>query len=168
MHRMLQRIVFVAALAVTPFAVTTPVAAEPPLEAERSDLVTTLRSAEFLSILVEAVREAGLVETLEGPGPWTLFAPRDAAFAALPEGALEALLADPERLRAVLEGHLLTDRASSDDLVDRTSVAPAQGGELALATTVDGSLRVGEARVLQPDIRASNGVVHVIDTVLLP
>lgn len=145
-----------------------PSLAVPPLEAERSDLVATVRSAGFLSTLLQAGEAAGLLDTLAGPGSFTVFAPRDAAFEALPEGALEALLEDPEQLRAVLERHVVAERAGSDLLVDRTSVRTVQGVEFTLSTTADGSLRVGEATVIQPDIRASNGVVHVIDRVLLP
>ena len=163
MHRTLPRFALLSAL-----VLAVPSLAVPPLEAQRSDLVTTVRSAGFLSTLLQAGEAAGLLETLRGPGPFTVFAPRDAAFEALPEGALEALLADPERLRAVLERHVVAERAGSDLLVDRASVRAVQGAEFALSTTAEGSLRVGEATVIQPDIRASNGVVHVIDRVLLP
>jgi uncharacterized surface protein with fasciclin (FAS1) repeats len=163
MHRHLPRFALLSAL-----ALAAPALAVPPLEAERSNLVATVRSAGFLSTLLQAGEAAGLLDTLQGPGPFTIFAPRDAAFEALPEGAVEALLADRERLRAVLERHVMAERAGSDLLVDRTSVATVGGTEFTLSTTADGSLRVGEATVIQPDIRASNGVVHVIDRVLLP
>lgn len=165
MHRPLSRFALLCALVL---ALAAPVLAVPPLEAPRSNLVATVRSAGFLSTLLQAGEAAGLLATLEGSGPFTVFAPRDAAFEALPEGALQALLADPERLRAVLERHVVAERAGSDLLVDRASVRTVQGAEFALSTTEEGSLRVGEARVIQPDIRASNGVVHVIDRVLLP
>jgi uncharacterized surface protein with fasciclin (FAS1) repeats len=163
MHRTLPRFALLSAL-----VLAVPSLAVPPLEAQRSNLVATVRSAGFLATLLQAGEAAGLLDTLQGPGPFTVFAPRDAAFEALPEGALEALLADPERLRAVLERHVVAERAGSDLLVDRASVRTVQGVEFALSTSPEGSLRVGEATVIQPDIRASNGVVHVIDRVLLP
>ena len=122
-------------------------------------------NADF-STLVTALKAAGLVDTLNGEGPFTVFAPTNEAFAALPEGALEGLLADPQALANVLTLHVVAGEAEAADLVGVTEVASVQGEMLAVNTT-DG-VTVGGANVVQADIEASNGVVHVIDRVILP
>ena len=116
--------------------------------------------------LVTALKAADLVDTLSGEGPFTVFAPTDAAFAALPEGALDNLLANPDQLASVLTLHVVAGRAEAADVVGLDSVATVQGTELAIDTT-DG-VSVGGANVVQADIEASNGVIHVIDRVILP
>jgi transforming growth factor-beta-induced protein len=117
--------------------------------------------------LAAALEAAGLVETLQGPGPFTVFAPTDDAFAALPAGALDGLLADPAALKDVLLYHVVSGQVLAADVVNLSSADTALGQPLAI--TVNGStVKVNEAQVTVTDIQASNGVIHVIDTVLLP
>ena len=116
--------------------------------------------------LVTALQAADLVGTLQGAGPFTVFAPTDDAFAALPEGALESLLADPEKLAQVLTMHVIAGRAEAADVVGLDSVTSLQGAELSVDAT-SGVLIAG-AKVVQADVEASNGVIHVIDKVILP
>lgn len=133
------------------------------------DIVDTAVSAGSFGTLVAAVQAAGLVDTLKGPGPFTVFAPTDAAFAALPAGTVENLL-KPEnidQLRAVLTYHVVPGKVTSDQLAGQfISVGTVQGGTV----TVDGrsGVMVGNASVQKADIETSNGVIHVIDKVLIP
>lgn len=133
------------------------------------DIVDTAIAADDFNTLVAAVQAAGLVETLKGPGPFTVFAPTDAAFAALPAGTVESLLepANQEQLAAVLTYHVLPGRVLAADLAGRTLSVDTVNGQ---SVAVDGTsgVRVNNATVVTPDIMASNGVIHVIDTVLLP
>ncbi|SFI88095.1 fasciclin domain-containing protein [Albimonas pacifica] len=117
--------------------------------------------------LVAAVQEAGLVETLSGEGPFTVFAPTDAAFEALPEGVLEDLLADPEALTAVLTYHVIPAAVMSSDLSDGMTATTVSGDDVTIAIEGD-AVRVNGATVTMADIEASNGVIHVIDTVIVP
>jgi uncharacterized surface protein with fasciclin (FAS1) repeats len=133
------------------------------------DIVTVAVEAGSFETLVAAVKAAGLVETLQGPGPFTVFAPTDAAFAKLPEGTVEALLKDPAALRAVLTYHVVPGRVMAADVVRSNGGTPAtvQGQSLTIKV-VDGKVMVDGATVVTADIGASNGVIHVIDTVVLP
>ena len=119
--------------------------------------------------LVTAVKEAGLVETLSSEGPFTVFAPTDEAFAALPEGTLESLLADKEALRAVLTYHVIPGKVMAADVMaaEKVQAETVQGATLDVRV-MDGGVSVNDARVVQADIEASTGVIHVIDSVLLP
>ena len=119
--------------------------------------------------LVRAVRAAGLVEVLSSEGPFTVFAPTDAAFAKLPEGTLEALLADRAALTEVLTYHVIAGKVMAEDVIAAQRVRPetVQGSMLNIRVA-DGSVRVDDALVVRPDVEASNGVIHVIDTVVLP
>ncbi len=119
--------------------------------------------------LVTALQEAGLVETLQGEGPFTVFAPTDEAFAALPEGALDGLLADKEALTNVLLYHVLDGRVMAADVLnlDGQEVETLSGDSITI--TIDGEfVMVNDSQVIIPDIEASNGVIHVIDAVLIP
>ena len=118
------------------------------------------------STLVTAVTAAGLVDVLSGEGPFTVFAPTNAAFDALPEGALAAVLADADLLTAVLTYHVVAGDVRAADVVSLSKAATVQGEYLAISTT-DG-VQVDQANVVATDIVASNGVIHVIDSVLLP
>ncbi|SMY09034.1 fasciclin domain-containing protein [Flavimaricola marinus] len=132
-----------------------------------TDVVGTLAGNSQFSTLVAAVGAAGLVETLQGPGPFTVFAPTDAAFAALPPGTVDALLADPEALAAILTYHVVPGKVTSDQLAGQMlSVATVNGAEVQVNGT--NGVTVNNATVTQADIMASNGVIHRIDTVLLP
>ncbi len=117
--------------------------------------------------LVAAVAAAGLVETLKGEGPFTVFAPTDAAFAKLPAGTVEALLQDQAKLTAILTYHVVPGKVLAADVVKLTSATTVQGGTVAIATR-DGKVMINGAEVLAADVTASNGVIHVIDSVLLP
>jgi uncharacterized surface protein with fasciclin (FAS1) repeats len=119
--------------------------------------------------LVTAVKAAGLVETLSSEGPFTVFAPTDEAFAKLPEGTLESLLADKEALAAVLTYHVLPGRVTAKDVMAAGQVRPATvQGESLNVRVKDGKVLVDDATVVQANVQASNGVIHVIDTVVLP
>jgi len=121
---------------------------------------------EDFSTLVTAVAAAGLVDVLSGAGPFTVFAPTNAAFAALPAGALDAVLADADLLSAVLTYHVVAGDVRASDVVGLTRAATVSGEFLAIK--VDGGVMVDQANVIATDIVASNGVIHVIDAVLLP
>ena len=117
--------------------------------------------------LVTAVVEAGLAETLSSAGPFTVFAPTDEAFAALPDGLLDAVLADADLLTAVLTYHVVAGAVPASDVVNLRSAATVQGESVTIG--VDGGMvHVNDATVIQADVEASNGIIHVIDTVLLP
>ncbi len=133
-----------------------------------ADIVDTAVSAGDFNTLAAALTAAGLVETLKGEGPFTVFAPTDAAFAALPEGTVETLLKpeNKDQLVAVLTYHVVPGKVMSGDLVDGMKAATVQGGEVTI--DLDNGPMVNDAHVVTPDIAASNGVIHVIDKVILP
>ncbi|OSQ50948.1 fasciclin domain-containing protein [Marivita geojedonensis] len=132
------------------------------------DIVDTAVDAGSFETLVAAVQAAGLVETLKGEGPFTVFAPTDEAFAALPEGTVENLLLpeNKDQLVAILTYHVVPGKVMSTDLSDDMEAETVQGGSVTI--DLDNGVMVEEASVVTPDIEASNGVIHVIDTVILP
>jgi len=132
------------------------------------DIVDTAVAAGSFTTLVAAVQAAGLVETLKGEGPFTVFAPTDAAFAALPAGTVEDLLKpeNKDKLAAILTYHVVPGKVMSTDLTEGMKAASVQGGELTV--TLDGGAKVNGAVISTADIAASNGVIHVIDSVILP
>jgi uncharacterized surface protein with fasciclin (FAS1) repeats len=134
--------------------------------AQQPDLVDTAVAAGSFTTLATALQAAGLVDTLKGPGPFTVFAPTDEAFAKLPPGTLDALLNDPAKLQAVLAYHVVLGRVTATDVAGLASAETVQGAPVTIRTQ-DG-VQVNDARVTQADILASNGVIHAIDTVLLP
>ncbi len=148
---------------VAALAISAPVIAG---NAKKADIVDTAVAAGSFDTLVAAVQAAGLVDTLKGDGPFTVFAPTDEAFAKLPEGTVEALLADPDKLAQILTYHVVPGRLMASDVVTADSLMTAQGGRL-MVDTANGA-RIGNAAIIQTDIATSNGVIHVIDTVLLP
>jgi uncharacterized surface protein with fasciclin (FAS1) repeats len=133
------------------------------------DIVETAMAAGSFETLVAAVQAAGLVETLQGEGPFTVFAPTDEAFAKLPEGTLEMLLEpeNREKLVAILTYHVVSGRVTSDQVVKLESAKTVQGQAVDIRVK-DGRAYVDNARVIQADIETSNGVIHVIDAVILP
>lgn len=137
------------------------------IEPEEMNIVEVASSAGSFDTLVQAVQAAGLNETLSSEGPFTVFAPTDEAFAALPEGTLDSLLADEEALRAVLTYHVVSGEYMAADVVGMDSVTTEQGEDINI-TVNDGQVMVNDANVTQTDIQASNGVIHVIDKVILP
>ncbi len=132
------------------------------------DIVDTAVSAGSFSTLVAAVQAAELVDTLKGDGPFTVFAPTDEAFAALPEGTVETLLKpeNKEQLVAVLTYHVVPGKVMSSDLSDDMTAATVQGGDITI--DLDSGVMINDANVVQADIETSNGVIHVIDKVILP
>ena len=137
-------------------------------EAHSKDIVDTAVGAGTFTTLVAAVTAAGLVETLKGPGPFTVFAPTDAAFAALPAGTVEDLLKpeNKDKLAAILTYHVGPGKVLAADLTEGMKAASVQGDELTF-TLADGA-KVNGAVISTADIEASNGVIHVIDSVILP
>lgn len=132
-----------------------------------ADIVGTATASGSFNTLVTAVRAAGLEETLSDGGPYTVFAPTDAAFAKLPAGTVESLLADPDRLREILLYHVVAGSVSSGEVVKLKHATTAQGSDIKIAVR-DGSVMINDATVTQADIETSNGIIHVIDTVILP
>lgn len=130
------------------------------------DIVDTAVDAGTFTTLVAAVEAAGLVDTLKGDGPFTVFAPTDEAFAALHEGTVEGLLADPEALAAILTYHVVSGKVMSADLSDGMTATTVNGADITIMT--EGGVMVNDANVVTADIEASNGVIHVIDAVILP
>jgi uncharacterized surface protein with fasciclin (FAS1) repeats len=131
-----------------------------------ADLVDTAASAGQFKTLVKAVQVAGLVDTLKARGPYTVFAPTDEAFAKLPPGTLDALLADPQKLASVLKYHVVSGKVMAKD-VKTGSVKTVEGQPLRVVASGNG-VTVNDATVVTTDIEASNGVIHVIDRVVLP
>ena len=155
---MQSRIWLIAAVA---FAVSGCASMNPPV-----DIVDTAAQSPNLTTLSAAIKAAGLTATLKGPGPFTVFAPTDAAFKQLPAGALENLLKNPDQLRAVLTFHVISGRVTAAEV--KTGPAKSvQGSPLSLSKAGTFVI-VEEASVTQADIAATNGVIHVIDRVLLP
>jgi uncharacterized surface protein with fasciclin (FAS1) repeats len=135
------------------------------LTVQAKDIVDTAAAAGNFKTLLSAATAAGLVDTLKGPGPYTVFAPTDEAFAKIPKADLDALIADKAKLKAVLLAHVVPGKVMSKD-VKAGKVKTAQGYELTVGTT--GGVTVDAAKVKAVDIVADNGVIHVIDTVVLP
>jgi len=136
--------------------------------AELGDIVATADGAGTFTTLLAAAQAAGLVETLQGDGPFTVFAPTDDAFAALPEGTLDGLLADPEALKQVLLYHVVPGAVKAEEVVNLTSADSVEGSPIAIAVK-DGTVYLNDAaQVVATDVMASNGVIHVIDQVILP
>ncbi|MBE1285710.1 MAG: fasciclin domain-containing protein [Rhodobacteraceae bacterium] len=132
------------------------------------DIVDTAATTEGFSTLVAAVQAAGLVDTLKGEGPFTVFAPTDEAFAALPAGTVENLLKpeNKEQLIAVLTYHVVPGKVMSTDLQDDMTAVTVQGGSVTI--DLDNGVMVNDASVAAADIETKNGVIHVIDKVILP
>ena len=145
--------------------------AVPALADEKKDIVDTAAGAENFKTLVAAVKAAGLVETLKGDGPFTVLAPTDEAFAKLPEGTVDSLLKpeNKDKLVAILKYHVIPSKAMAADVVrlDGKEVKTAEGRS-AKVSVKDGTVSIGGAKVIKTDIECSNGVIHVIDAVLLP
>jgi uncharacterized surface protein with fasciclin (FAS1) repeats len=134
------------------------------------NIVETAQATPDLSTLVDAVVAADLAETLSGEGPFTVFAPTNEAFEALPPEELERLLrpANQDELANILTYHVVEGDVKSSDLSDGQMVDTIQGGQLEVTIEEDGTVMIGDATVAQADVETSNGTVHVIDTVLLP
>ncbi|MEH6434961.1 fasciclin domain-containing protein [Massilia sp. DD77] len=134
--------------------------------AHAADIVDTAVSAGSFNTLVTAVKAAGLVDTLKGPGPFTVFAPTDAAFAKIPKAKLDALLKDKAALTKVLTYHVVPGSVKAADV--KPGEAKTVEGSTVMFSTRDGKVMVDKAQVTKTDIVADNGVIHVIDTVIMP
>ena len=144
--------------------------AVPAVQAQEQNIAEAAMANPELSTLVEAVKAAGLAETLQGEGPFTVFAPTNAAFEALPAGTLEDLLKpeNKDKLAQILSYHVIQgDEVTSSEITGEMTPATVQGANLDIMAQ-DGKVMVEEATVVTPDVEASNGVVHLIDKVLIP
>ena len=153
---------FIAAAA----AATTAFAAPAFADGHGMDIVDTAAAAGNFTTLLAAAEAAGLVDTLKSEGPFPVCAPTDEAFAALPEGTVEGLLADTDALTAVLTYHVVAGKVMSGDLSNNMMAGTVNGAEITIMT--EGGVMVNDANVVAADIEASNGVIHVIDAVILP
>ena len=151
---------FLALTAATAFAM--------PAAAQEKDIVDTAVAAGTFNTLAAALTQAGLVETLKGPGPFTVFAPTDAAFAALPAGTVEDLMKpeNKDKLTAILTYHVVPGKVMSTDRTEGMRAATVNGAKIPIA--LDGGPKVNGVVISGADIAASNGVIHVIDSVLMP
>ena len=137
------------------------------LSAFGADIVDTAISAGSFNTLVTAIKAAGLVDTLKGPGPFTVFAPTDEAFAKLPAGTVDALLKDPAKLKNILLYHVVSGKVMAADVVKMKSAKTVEG-QSARVMTKGGKVMIDNATVEKTDIMTDNGVIHVIDTVIMP
>ena len=135
------------------------------LSAQAADIVDTAVAAGNFGTLVTALKAAGLVDTLKGPGPFTVFAPTDEAFAKIPKADLDKLLANKAKLKSVLTYHVVPGKVMSTD-IKPGKVKSVQGTQLTISTV--GGVMVDKAKVVAADVAADNGVIHAIDTVLMP
>ncbi|MBD2104678.1 fasciclin domain-containing protein [Leptolyngbya sp. FACHB-261] len=131
-----------------------------------SDIVDTAVNAGSFGTLVAAVKAAGLVETLKGSGPFTLFAPNDEAFAKLPAGTVDSLLKDIPKLKQILTYHVVSGKVMAADVVKLKSATTVQGSDVKIDASK--GVKVNDSTVTTPDVAADNGVIHIIDTVLIP
>jgi uncharacterized surface protein with fasciclin (FAS1) repeats len=131
-----------------------------------ADIVDTAVSAGSFTTLVAAVKAAGLVDTLKGAGPFTVFAPTDEAFAKLPAGTVESLLKDIPKLKKILTYHVVAGKVMAADVVKLKSAKTVEGSEVKIDAT--NGVKINDSKVVTPDVAADNGVIHIIDAVLLP
>jgi uncharacterized surface protein with fasciclin (FAS1) repeats len=156
-------------LAIGAYALTSSsaVGADTATKAAPKDIVATAVGAEDFKTLVTAVKAADLVKVLSGKGPFTVFAPNDEAFAEIPKEQLAALLKDPKALGGILTYHVVEGKVMAADVVKLSSAKTVQGEAVKVAV-VDGKVKINDATVIKADIECTNGVIHVIDAVLLP
>lgn len=135
---------------------------------DEGTIVEVASDAGTFSTLLAAAEAAGLVDTLNGDGPFTVFAPTDEAFAALPDGTLEGLLEDTDALSEILLYHVVSGEVKAADVVGLSSATTVQGEDIAITVDGDSVVLNGSANVVTTDVAASNGVIHIIDAVILP
>jgi len=160
---------FLAVIAVTAFSTTALIASSKNANADQGDIVDVAVSAGQFNTLAAALDAADLVATLKGEGPFTVFAPTDDAFAALPAGTVESLLKPENRdqLVSILTYHVVPGKVMAADVVELSEAKTVNGSSVAIAV-VNGNVQIDSATVVSADVQASNGVIHVIDTVILP
>jgi uncharacterized surface protein with fasciclin (FAS1) repeats len=132
-----------------------------------ANIVETAINAGSFNTLVTAIKAANLVDTLNGAGPFTVFAPTDEAFAKLPEGTVEGLLKDIPALKKILTYHVVSGKVMASDVVKLNSATTVQGSDVKIDAS-NGGVKVNDATVANADVAADNGVIHIIDTVLIP
>ena len=132
-----------------------------------ANIVDTAVQAGSFNTLVAAVKAAGLVDTLQGAGPFTVFAPTDEAFAKLPAGTVDALLKDLPKLKQILTYHVVSGKVMASDVVKLKSATTVQGSDVKIDAS-NGGVKVNDSKVSTADVAADNGVIHIIDTVLIP
>ncbi len=130
------------------------------------NIIETAMSNPDFSTLVTAIKSAGLVETLTGTGPFTVFAPNNAAFAKIPKDTLQEILADKARLTSILTYHVVAGKVMASDVTKMTEAATVEGKKITI--NAKNGVMINDAKVIKTDIECSNGVIHVIDTVLMP
>ena len=140
---------------------------ESPANTAKGDIIETAVAAGSFNTLAKAIEAAGLTETLQGEGPFTVFAPTDEAFAQLPKGTIDALLKDKAKLIAILTYHVVAGNVSSSDVAGLSSAKTVNGQKISIKAK-GGKVMIDKATVIQADIAASNGTIHVIDQVLMP
>ena len=158
---------FVAGLAVTAVAVAQTPANARPAVAQEANIVETAVAAGNFDTLVSLVKKAGLAETLAGDGPFTVFAPTDAAFEKVPAKTLKALGKDKAKLKRVLLYHAVSGRKAAKRVVKRSSLKTLNGKRVRISVR-EGAVFVDKAKVVTPDVRASNGIIHAVNRVLMP
>ncbi|MBW4514277.1 MAG: fasciclin domain-containing protein [Timaviella obliquedivisa GSE-PSE-MK23-08B] len=131
-----------------------------------ADIIDTAVGAGSFSTLVTAIKAAGLVETLKGAGPFTVFAPSDEAFAKLPAGTVESLLGDIPKLKQILTYHVVSGKVMAADVVKLKTATTVEGSDVKIDAS--NGVKINDSTVVTPDVAADNGVIHIIDTVLLP
>ncbi len=163
------RNIFASAAAIALMGSAAPTFAQSYMQESGPDIVEVATSAGSFTTLVTALKAAGLVETLQGKGPFTVFAPTDEAFAKLPAATLEDLLKpeNKEKLKAILTYHVVAGRVMASDVAGISSAETVQGQSLTVSVQ-NGAPMVDNAKIIQTDIAASNGVIHVIDSVVIP
>lgn len=135
------------------------------------DIIDTAMASGMFNTLVEAVKAAGLVDTLKGPGPFTIFAPTDEAFAKIPKAELDMLLKDSAKLKEVLTFHVVEGKIMASDLAQHEYLQAVSGGELRIDSSrwhLHSHIKVNGANIIKPDLAVDNGVCHAIDKVLMP
>ncbi|KAA5544403.1 fasciclin domain-containing protein [Roseiconus nitratireducens] len=164
----MRKFIAIALAVVLTGSLTAPAFAEEKATAEKT-IVETAASLDQFSTLVAAVKAAGLVDTLSGKGPFTVFAPTNEAFAALPDGTVETLLKpeNKEKLVSILTYHVVPGSVMAKDVVELDSAKTVQGSSVDIEVK-DGAVMIDKAKVIKPDVKCSNGVIHVINKVILP
>ncbi|MCW8848562.1 MAG: fasciclin domain-containing protein [Melioribacteraceae bacterium] len=167
MTQTINKIAFAALLSLTLIFFASTLLAKENKETSKKDIVTIALEAGSFNTLAAALTEAGLVETLQGEGPFTVFAPTDEAFAKLPEGTVESLLKDKEALTNILLYHVVSGNVMASDVVKLDKATTISKSDV-MVSVVDGKVFINKSQVTTADVKASNGVIHIIDTVLIP
>lgn len=168
MTTLLNKIAFAALISLTLiFFATALMATENKNEVKQKDIITTALESGKFNTLAKALTEANLVEALQGEGPFTVFAPTDEAFAKLPEGTVESLLEDKDALTNILLYHVVSGNVSSGEVVKLKSAVTLAKSDVHVKVE-DGKVFINNSQVTTADVMASNGVIHIIDTVLIP